>query len=379
MKIILIFAKFFLSLRYKVKIIWNENLIHNWPVLLLPNHVALVDPQILIVFLWKYLKVSPVASEMYYNKVLLKQIMDFFWTVPIWEISDWANTEDVEKVFGKIVEWLKNKKNILIYPSWQIYRQWFESIIWKQSVYNVVNLIPDNIKIVWIKTRWLWWSIWSKAWDNWETWFFTCFLKWIKFLFLNLFILTPKREVKIEIHDLTKEILDLRKNNLNEFNKYLENFYNSENWKKYEEPVRYIKHYFYLDDIKEKKEPMIISGSLKELNLSVKRDLSKVDEEIISKIFDKIAIIKNIDKNIIKWDSKLIIDLLFDSLDLAEIKSYIQANFKWASNPPILDLKTVWDLVFMAIWESKTEEKLKPCKWWKDFSWSLMLERISNI
>lgn len=376
MRLILIFTKFFLSFRYRVNIIWEKNLYHNWPVLILPNHVALVDPQILIVYLWKYLKVSPLASEKYYNKTWLKQVMDFFWTVPIWEISDWAKVEDVERVFWKIVDWLKNNKNILIYPSGQIYRQWFESIIWKQSVYNVVNLMPDNVKIVWIKTRWLWWSMWSKAWDNWKTWFFTLFLRWVKILFVNLFIFTPKREIKIEIHDLSKDILELRKNDLNTFNKYLEDFYNIENWERYIEQAKYIKHYFYLDDVKDKKEPILISWSLKELNLSVKRDLSKVDQTVISKILDKIAIIKSIDKNTIKWDSNLVLDLFFDSLDLAEIKSYIQANFKWASNPPILDLKTVWDLVFMSIWESKTEEKMKLCNWWKDFSWGLMLEKI---
>jgi len=48
-------------------------------------------------------------------------------------------------------------------------------------------------------------------------------------LFANLFVLTPKREVKIEIQDLTKDILELRKNDLNTFNKYLEDFYNTQN------------------------------------------------------------------------------------------------------------------------------------------------------
>jgi hypothetical protein len=52
-------------------------------------------------------------------------------------------------------------------------------------------------------------------------------------------------------------------------------------------------------------------------------------------------------------------------LDAAEIKSYIQANITWASNPPITDLKTVWDLYMMAIWESRSIEKLKVCEWGK--------------
>lgn len=376
MKLILFIFRFFLSLRYRVKMIWIENLKHNWPVLILPNHVALVDPEILIVFLWKYLDVSPLASEKYYNKPWLKQAMNLVWTIPIWEMVEWANSEDIKKSFQQIISWLKNNKNILIYPSGQVYRQWYESIIWKQSVYNIVNLMPENTKIVWIKTRWLWGSMFSMAWDNWKTPFFILLLKWIKILFANILFFTPRRNVSIQIVDMTKDILGIKKADLNVLNKYLEDFYNIENWESYIEKAKFIKHYFYFDDVIWKVEPNIISWSLKELNLSVKRDISTIDSTIISKIFDKISLMKSISKDNIKSESNLVLDLFLDSLDLAEIKSYIQSNFEQSSNPPILDLKTVWDLVFMAIWQSNTEERLKPCEWWKDFPWNLMLERI---
>ena len=216
----------------------------------------------------------------------------------------------------------------------------------------------------------------SMAWNNWKTSFFITLLKWIKILFVNLLFFTPKRDVNIQIVDITKDILEFKKADLNVLNKYLENLYNTENWESYIEKTRFIKHYFYYDDVIWKEEPNIISWSLKELNLSVKRDISSVDSNIISKIFNKISLMKSISKDNIKSESNLVLDLFLDSLDLAEIKSYIQSNFEKSSNPPILDLKTVWDLVFMAIWQSNNEEKLKPCEWWKDFSWNLMLERI---
>jgi hypothetical protein len=61
-------------------------------------------------------------------------------------------------------------------------------------------------------------------------------------------------------------------------------------------------------------------------------------------------------------------------LDAAEIKSYIQANFPGASNPPITDLKTVWDLYIMSIWESRSIENLKECEWGDDnkYVWNLV-------
>ena len=365
MKILLFLVRRILSLRYKVKMKWVEHLTHDGPVLVLPNHVALVDPRIMLSFLWKYLPVSPVASEKYYNKPIFKQIMSAMGTVPIWEMSAWADPEKVKEVFQKVVGALWSGKNILIYPSGQIYRQGFESIKWKQSVYNIAKMMPENMKVVWIKDRWLWWSIWSMAWDNWNTWFFWIYRKCVWYVISNLIFFVPKRDVNIEIEDITDQINTYKNMSLNEFNWYLENFYNTdENWEKYIEKANYLKHYFYYNDTKDKKEPEMITWSEKELNSVKKYDLSKIDEKIKTDIKNKAAEIKWIKSSSVKDDSKLILDLFFDSLDAAEIKSYVQANFPWSSNPPITDLKTISDLCIMAAWMSENEEELKPCEWW---------------
>ena len=59
----------------------------------------------------------------------------------------------------------------------------------------------------------------------------------------------------------------------------------------------------------------------------------------------------------------MVLDCFFDSLDMAELKSAVQSAFKNASNPPLLDLKTVWDVALMAMWQSIADEELKPCNW----------------
>lgn len=359
MKLIFFLVRRVLSLRYRVKLNWVENLKHDWPILILPNHIALVDPRIMISYLWKYIIASPVASEKYYKLPVMKQVMQMIWTVPIGEMYAWASAEDVKKVFANIVEWLKAWKNILIYPSWQIYRQDFESIKWKQAAYYIANNMPDNTKVIWIRQRWLWWSVWSKARDNWKTTFVKAYVKSIKMVFANLVFFVPKRDVNLEIVDLTKEINENKKKSLNEFNKFLEDFYNKEP----KEELRYLKHFFYYNDVKDRKEPEIIDWSIKELSLTNDYDLTQVPENIKNQIKEKIALIKQIDKSTINDDSKLVLDLFFDSLDLAEIKSYIQANIVWASNPPITDLKTLGDLYMMAIGMSRSVEKLKDCEW----------------
>lgn len=377
MALILFIYRQILSLRYKVTLTWEKHLLHDWPILLLPNHIALIDPQILITFLGKYLRVSPLASDKYYNKVWLKQVMDLFGTIPIWEMSAWANAEEVKKTFWKVIEWLKEWKNILIYPSGQIYRQGFESIVWKQSVYNVVKMMPENTRIIWIKDRWLWWSMFSMSWDNMKTWLFPSLFKWIRIIIANLIFFIPKRKVSLDIIDITEQLNTYKDMSLNEFNKYLENFYNTDKkGEKFEEKLNYIKHYFYYDDVKDRVEPEMIDWSLKELNDIKNHDLSQIDPEIKEKIISKVAEIKEISKDKVLEDSKLIIDLYFDSLDLAETKSFVQANFPWTSNPPINDLKSVWDLLIMAVWQSENVEKLKECNWWESIWENNLIEKL---
>ncbi len=380
MKIIILIYKFFLKRRYKLEIKNTEILKHNWPVLLLPNHVALVDPQILITFLDKYLNLSPVASEKFFNVPILKQIMTALETIPIWEMEAWADTEKVKKVFNDVTKALKNWKNILIYPSWEIYKQGFESIIWKQAVYNIVKNMPENTKVVGLRQKWLWWSMWSKAYNWGKTGFFALFWKWVFYVFANLIFFVPKRKVNLEFEDITKQINLYKNMSLWEFNSFLEDFFNTNPLKiipsqpslkpkgrsnKFEEKATFVKHFWFYNDVKNKKEPEIIEWSLKDLKNTKNHDLSQIDEKIKNKIIEKIVLIKEIDKKNILENSKLIVDLFFDSLDLAEIKSFVQANFSWSSNTPITDLKTVWDLIIMAVGQSENVEKMKNCEWKK--------------
>ena len=364
MKIVLWIVRIILSLRYKVSVTWEEHLKHDGPVFILPNHVALIDPRVLLSTLSEYIKVSPVASELYYNKPVLKQIMDLVGTVPIWEMTKWADPETVKKVFQQIVDALWNGKNILIYPSGQIYRQWFESIKWKQSAYHICNLMPENTKVIWIRTRWLWWSIWSRSWDNWNTGVWKAYLRSIWYVLANLIFFAPRRKVHIEVEDMTAQVHRYKNKTLNDFNAFLEWFYN----KNGEEKISYLPHYFYYNDVKNRKKPVIITWSEEELNLTTHHDISQIDQRIIDQILKKISEIKSIKISDIWEELNLILDLYFDSLDAAEIKSYIQANFPWASNPPITELRTVADLYIMAIWQSTQEEELKKSEW--HFSWT---------
>lgn len=358
MKTLASFYFLLLKLRYKFEIIWLDTIDKNKKYVLLPNHQALVDPQIVVSLLSTKIALSPVMLETYYNLPVLKNLFKMLGAISIWDIQRGSGgIEDVKNAFKNIEITIKNGKNILVYPSGQLYCQWFEVIRGKKIAYNLIQILPEDTEILVIKTTGLWWSMWSKAWEGDTPNFLKTFLKAIFIVISNAFFLIPKRNVKIEIQNYTQQLKSVK--DINIFNQTLENFYNKDG----EEIIKYKKHFLYFDNIKTKKEPEIIAWSIKELSMSKSIDESIISNETKEKIIEKIAEIKKIEKEKISIKSNLINDLFFDSLDLAEIKASIQGNFEWASNPPILDLKTVWDLCIMALWKSEQNEALKPCHW----------------
>jgi len=382
MKIISYLYFLLLKLRYKFNIIWFDEIDKNKQYVIFPNHQALVDPQIVVSLIWQKIKISPVISETYYNMPIAKYFFKMMWAVPMWDLQKWTwSIDDVKNAFKNIEIWIKDKKNILLYPAWQLYSQWFEVIKWKKGAYNLVQILPENVEILVVKTTWLWGSMWSKAWE-WETPnFLQTIFKAIFILIWNILFLVPKREVKIEILNFTQVLKNIK--NINEFNQVLQDFYN----KDWEEIIAYNPHFFFYNNVKNKSHPIIIKWSIAYLSKTSQVDENIIPKEVKEKIIWKICEMKNIEKppltppyqgedspdssldkgrlGGVNLKSNLINDLFFDSLDAAEIKSFVQINFPWSSNPPITELKSIWDLCLMAIWKSSNTEKLKDCHWWE--------------
>ena len=357
-----------LKTRYRFTIEWFEDIDSKKQYLVMPNHQALVDPQIVFSIVWKKISLSPVVTEKFYNLPVLNSIFRMIWAVSMVDVSNRKNSsiDEIKEVFKSIELWILDKKNILIYPAWQLYSQWYEVIRWKKTAYNLVKFIPEDVEILVIRTTGLWWSIWSKAWI-WDTPnFIGTFLKSIYIVLVNFIFFVPKRDIKIKIENLTEKLKESK--DLNEFNSILENYYN-ENWN---ESLNYKKHYFYFNDVTNKKLP-VIKWSVEDIK---EIDASLVPSEVLEKIIKKISEIKSIQEGKININSNLVIDLFFDSLDISEIKSYIQINFTNPSNPSILDLKTVWDLCYMAIWKSSSVEEIKPCNWSEINDWNINIYDI---
>jgi acyl carrier protein len=111
-----------------------------------------------------------------------------------------------------------------------------------------------------------------------------------------------------------------------------------------------VKNYFYYNNVKGKTLPKHIRNSIESFQNHKEYDISKFPEDVVAKVNDLVRSVKELDeKEKITVSSNLILELYFDSLDMAEIKNLILNAYPNASNTPLNELKTVADLVAMAL------------------------------
>ena len=129
MKIVISLYILLLSLRYRVKLKGVEVLQSESPKLFLPNHQAIVDPQILFTQISRYTPVVPITTETYFKIPVLKQTLHFINAVPVSDLTAGSrDTQVLQKILDNVNKTINNNKSVLLYPSGQIAEQGFEKI-----------------------------------------------------------------------------------------------------------------------------------------------------------------------------------------------------------------------------------------------------------
>jgi long-chain-fatty-acid--[acyl-carrier-protein] ligase len=345
-----------LSLRYRTEFVNFDIFDAKNPVIVFPNHPALVDPLIVVSNIAKKKLLSPVMTETYFHIPGLGGIIRAMGTVPVGDIARGGNAEDVRKAFVGIREAMKNRQNITLYPSGHIYVQPFEHIVGKKMAYEIVGMLDADTRGVLLRTKGLWGSMWGKAYTGKSPEMIKTLAKSVWIILANLVFFVPKRDVRIECVDMTERLKAWHAEGLDAFNRNLEDFYNEGG----EEPCRFVRHYAYHDDVAGKTEPRNIPGSVAEIGKGSGIGAEDIPPEIFEAVRELVAGVKKIEAKTLKFDTNLILDLHADSLDMAEMKSAVQSMFPGASNPPIGLIKTIGDLSATAIGRLEGEEKLPP-------------------
>lgn len=360
MKLFMQILKILLKIRYRINITWLELLDYPECKLILPSHVALVDPIILYILFREKWKVAPVITESFYNIPILKSFFRKIWAISVVDLAKDKNKNlDADAIMWQMISALNRGNHVLLYPQWTLARQWFQSIVGKKTAFFATQQSPKDTKILTVNIEWLRWSRSSRAWTGSNPNLAIFLLKGLRFTIANLFFFVPKRNVNIAIQDSTSQLRKSATKWMDLFNQQLEKIYNV----KWEEKIHYISGLSRYDTVKNHHTPTKIGWSIADLKKASFSQSVDIPADLLKKISSVIQKIKPEFKEKITVNTNLILDCFFDSLDMAELKTTIKSAFLNSSNPPLLDLKTVWDVAMMAMWKSIINEEMKSCDW----------------
>ncbi len=357
-KILAFKIRVLLRSRYRVTMKGAERVRRDGPVLYLPNHQALIDPIMLLSQVYRFSTATPVITEKFYDIPVLNWYFRKLGAVRVADLEKGSrDTGVLESITRAVHEGFRHGTSVLIYPAGQLTGQGYEKILNKKSAHAIVQTIPDNVQVVGVRITGLWGSMWSKAATGKSPDFFVQLLKGLFFVLANLIFFVPRRSVTLEFEDLTAGAKAKAAEGQKPFNTFLEDFYNLHG----EEPVLFLKHFFYLPRGKQKVAEHI-SGSASEFrDTALPTDEESVPETTAQQVKEVVASVLNLAPEQLSLNANLVTDLGADSLTMVEIVSGLENRFKGFPAPEITAIKTVGDLCLVVMGQFSTGADLKPC------------------
>ncbi|MBF8262942.1 MAG: hypothetical protein HW387_607 [Parachlamydiales bacterium] len=316
-----------LSLRYRIEVRGldtcnSDRLKDDRGILFLPNHSAHMDPLMVVTYLWPRFQMQPIVVEYIYRIPWLLFLMKIMKALPIPNFDTSVNQIKVRKAelaLKQIAEGLRRKENFLLYPSGRLKHSAREILGGSSAVHDVIQEYPD-VNIVLIRTTGLWGSSFSRALTGKTPDLKNCILHGINKCLKSLILFLPRRKVLIEIEAQPSHFPRLAERLA--LNRYLEQWYNrylDEKGRVVEnEPLKLVSYSCWHRDF-----PPVVPTKEKGNNGSV----IKISSKISSKIYPEICKILEKPGMEIRPDMSLAIDLGMDSLQIAELISFVGQNY----------------------------------------------------
>ena len=197
--------------------------------LVLPNHPAMVDPMLVSVAFWKT-PLKPLSDEAFFHTgIVAPRVLKTLGAVPVPDLRKHrtAKGATIARGLGDIVKaTLADGGNVIFYPSGHIQTESeHEDIGTRQLAYNMCGDLPEGVRVIGVRTRGLWGSIWSRKGRKTSPSFVPTFIKSV-FLWFFWSPFVPRRRVTMHIEDLTDRVKEWSKLTRLEFNRKLEEWYN---------------------------------------------------------------------------------------------------------------------------------------------------------
>lgn len=335
-------------LRYKVEIkgaefLDSKLLNKNTGILFLANHSSHLDATILTVQLLKLkFPLSIWALDLTFKLPYLRWAARHSKTVKVVKVPNInerrskKHLSKLHKLISRTGDGLQRGKNFLIFPSGRCKLSPHEKIDGKSAVPQIIRQCP-NVNIILARITGMWGSRFSYATKRdtrWSTeeirW---CDLLWqvVKMILLNGIFFIPKRKILVEFIPVGADfpLLGTRL----EIDRYLEHQFNAA-WGPEGEPLLRVPDYFW------KAKYIDHEFLIKHYDF----DISKVPKPIRNTIVKMVADKADLDCHKIDFEMQLGRDLGLDSLDLVEILSELEQDFRIKKFVPS-DVTTVGHLI----------------------------------
>lgn len=339
-----ILGRIIFSFRYRVKITGKEMLHEKsfnskYGILFLPNHPALVDPIFISIYLWPKFRVHPLVVEYVYRQKGIHSILKLAGALSIPNMDTSLNDvkiKNAQQVIEKIIQGLKNRENYILYPSGRLKLTGKEIIGGASATHAIFQQLAE-VNVVLVRTSGLWGSSFSRAYNGYSPDFNTTAMAGIKNVIKSFLFFIPKRRVLIEI-EVAKNDFPRYGSRL-EINRYLEKWFNQyqyDSTKVEEEPLTKVSYSVFKGKFYEVK-----TKSRAKKMVSSRKYSSKVEEIIFGEL-------SRMQPNIeIKDNMDLATDLGLDSLDVAELITFLSVHFDVGEVHPE-DIETVADVLELA-------------------------------
>ena len=223
-------GKWVLSRRYAVTTTGCDvtELSHKTPVVVLPNHPAMVDPMLVGTQLWQT-PLRPLCDELFLDRGgISAAALKTLGAIRVPDLRKHRTAAGAKAARGLtcvVADALRAGKNVIFYPSGHLWTAPREEIGTRQLAYNVCRELPPNARVVGIRTLGLWGSIWSRK-DRDRSPSFAPTLAKSAGLWFCCLLTRRRRTVTMHCEDLTERVRQWATLSRLEFNGRLEAWYN---------------------------------------------------------------------------------------------------------------------------------------------------------
>ncbi len=217
--------------RYKVDVDGLAAVAQDRPLLVLPNHPAMVDPM-LVSLVFRKTPLRPLCDESFFHAgVVAPRVLKTLDAVAVPDLRKHrtAKGASIARGLGDIIKnTLADGGNVIFYPSGHIQTEpEREDIGTRQLAYNICGDLPPGVRVLGVRTRGLWGSVWSRAGRNASPAFVPTFVKSVLlWFFWSPFV--PRRRVTMHVEDLTGRVEEWAQGTRLEFNARLNEWYNAD-------------------------------------------------------------------------------------------------------------------------------------------------------